>query len=347
MEATVQRARARANAARRARLELLPVKRAPLLSDVYPEGSSLVVKGMHGLGDCLHQRAIVKYLATRFDLWLETSWPLVYWDVPGVKLLARGTNLRTQKKNAAREEKHFSRHAPPVWVPEVRVEYPPQFVRHFGSVLAAMCARTGVPFQSDFRLPVKPEWLAKADLVLRGVDKPVMLFRPLVERKEWGGGRTRNPNPAQYEKLFGAISGRFYVVSVADIEHDAEWMVGNRLPADRKFHRGELDSETLFGIAARASLIFGSPGFQTVLGQAIGTPTITVFGGYEDKTSFSVGAAYTKWLPIEPETPCACWSHDHDCPKDIDLECAVENCREFADAVISTRTEARRAALPA
>ena len=343
MDTKIRRARESAGRARRDRLELQSAKRASLLPKTLLDGSPLILQGMHGLGDCLHQRAIVRQLAQRFDLWLETSWPLVYWDIPGLKLLARGTRLRTQLKNAAREEKLFTRHPPPPWVPAIKVEYPPVYVRAFGSVLGAMCARVGVP-KEDFRLPLRPQWLEKADKVLKGVTKPVMLFRPLVTRREWTGGQTRNPIPADYERLFHSIAPRFHVVSVADLEHDAEWLIGNRLTTDQKFHRGELDAETLFGIAARSALIFGAPGFQTVLGQAIGTPGVTVFGGYEDASSFSAGASYAPWLAIEPETPCPCWRHDHECPKDIDIAKATERLKEFTDAVLSARAEAGRVA---
>jgi ADP-heptose:LPS heptosyltransferase len=212
-------------------------------------------------------------------------------------------------------------------------------VRHFGSVLKAMSARVGVP-AGDFRLPVRPEWLAKAEKVLeRAEGRPVMLFRPLVERKEWTGGVTRNPRAADYEALFEAIRRDYFVVSVADVAPGVEWIRGRDLPAGLKFHRGELDTETLFGLAARAALIFCAPGFGTVLGQALGTPGVTVFGGYEDASSFSSGASYAPWLAIEPKTPCPCWRHDHDCPKDIDVNAAVANIREFSNDVLGSRSK--------
>lgn len=302
----------------------------------------LVVAGMQGMGDCIHQRAVVRELSKRFEVWLETSWPLVYWDMPNVHLLASNTILRTQQKNVARERGQFET-AAPRGAQVIRVSSPSRRIMALGSVLAAMSETAGVRV-GDFRLPVRDEWLEKADAVLAKADRPVMFFRPLTVRKEWTGAQTRNPRPEHYAALFEAIREQFYVVSVADLVPGAEWIVGDELPADLKLHKGELDAEALFGVVARADLVFTSPGFGTVLGQALGRPGVTVFGGYEDARSFSVGAAYAPWLPIQPQHPCPCWSHTHACPKDIDVPSAIGKLTEFVDAVLGTRAEARIAA---
>src|SRR5262245_40119729 len=107
MDSALRRARERATEARRRRIQLFPPER----SNVFPKDSTgrppIVVKGMHGMGDCLHQRGILPQLAERYEIWLETSWPLIYWDMPELKLLKRGTKLRTQMKNAERERGSF------------------------------------------------------------------------------------------------------------------------------------------------------------------------------------------------------------------------------------------------
>jgi ADP-heptose:LPS heptosyltransferase len=287
---------------------------------------------MHGLGDNLHQRSVIRQLAAKHDVWLETSWPCVYWDMPELNLMARGTKLRTQVKNSEREADRFTRAEPPR-APELTVRYPPRAVKEHGSVLKAMSNICGVP-PGDFRLPIKPEWLAKADALIAALkpQKPLMFFRPLVERVEWTGGKTRNPDPQGFAELFRLIADRFFVVSIADLVKDVEWEVGQPLKADVRFHRGELDIETVFGLASRSALMFGAPGFQTVMGQAIGTPGVTVFGGYEDASSFSSGAVYAPWLPIEPIRPCPCWTHHHQCRKRIDVQNQSKRLLEFVEA---------------
>lgn len=285
---------------------------------------------MHGLGDNLHQRSVIRELAKSREIWLETSWPCVYWDMPHVKLLGRGTLLRTQLKNQQREAGAFTRESPPVNAGTLKVHYPPREVRERGSVLRAMSHMCNVA-PGDFRLPIKPEWLAKADALIAELqpDRPLMFFRPLVNRREWTGGTTRNPDEFQYSELYEMIRERFFVVSVADLVPDIEWNVGPANRADVCFHRGEIDVETLFGLASRSALLFGAPGFLTVMGQAIGTPTVTVFGGYEDASSFSSGAGFTKWLAIEPIRPCPCFTHNHKCRKRLDMPVARKKLLEF------------------
>ena len=62
--------------------------------------------GMHGLGDNLHQRAVIRQLWLREHLLLlETPWPCLYHDLvgPRLRLVFKRSMLRTQLKNAQRE----------------------------------------------------------------------------------------------------------------------------------------------------------------------------------------------------------------------------------------------------
>ena len=76
----------------------------------------LLVRGMHGLGDNIHQRAIIRALLKRdYCISLETAWPCVYWDLAGenLRFLPRPAALRAQLKNAVRERAKFSPPVPP------------------------------------------------------------------------------------------------------------------------------------------------------------------------------------------------------------------------------------------
>lgn len=298
--------------------------------------------GMHGLGDNLHQRSIVRaYLAKGREVWLETPWPQVYHDLAGprLKLVDKGSSLRTQAKNARANRAAFTRQRPPPSVDVLRQNYPPALVRSESSVLGAMSKVAGVPV-GDFRLPIPKAWREKADAWIRRwkPDKPLMIYRPLVERTEWGGCKARNPDHLAYGELFREAAQHFHVVSVADLQPGKEWSVDPSAEdyADTICHLGELDFETLAALTEMAALVFTSPGFAAVLGQAVGTPTIVVSGGYEDGTSFAAGAALTPTLAIAPIDACNCFRHDHDCPKEIDMVEAgarlagflIHNCKE-------------------
>lgn len=291
---------------------------------------------MHGLGDSLHQRAIVAdYMRRGHDVWLETPWPCVYHDLasqPRLHLIGKGSALRTQAKNAmrAQEAARYSGDEPPRGAEERRIWYTPADVLAAGSVLAAMCTRAGVA-DLDFRLPVPPEWLARALVWIDSWQpaKPLLLYRPLNERSEWTGCQARNPDHAAYAGLLAGIRERFFVVSIADFDDGKEWMVGVDIKPDVALHRGELDFETMAGLTRLAALVWTSPGFMVILAESVGTPSICIFGGYEDGRSFSGGAVYAPHLAIEPIKPCACFKHDCPCDKQIDLAQAARRLRAF------------------
>lgn len=293
----------------------------------------LFIQGMHGLGDNLHQRSVVRTLSQDHEVWLETPWPCLYHDMPWIHLVGKGSKLRTQAKNASRERDRFSNVAVPRNAKRLEVRYPPEAVRRHGSVLAAMSGQCGVE-PGDFRLPIQKSWSDRADSLIREwkPDRPLMIYRPLVERTEWGGCRNRNPSHAAYADLFRSIRDDFFVVSVADVAPGKEWIVGESVDADVQFHGGELDIEVLSALVARSSLVYTAPGFAVILAQAVGVPSVVVFGGYENSKSFSAGASQAPYLGIDPVRPCHCFSHTHQCEKRIDMVGAKRRLLEFVNA---------------
>ncbi len=321
------------NASRATALECFPRQGlSQALAESEVSKPPLLVNGMHGLGDNLHQRAIVRELLEEWDVWLETPWPCLYHDLDGLKMVGKGSRLRTQAKNAQREASRYSATPVPAGARSLEVRYPPDAVRKRGSVLAAMAAQCAVE-PGDFRLPVKREWVERAEAMVRkwAPDRPILIVRPLVERKEWGGCRNRNPEAGGYRELFEAIRDRFFVVSLADLEPGKEWLSGEALPADVSLHAGELDVEVMAGLFSLAAAVYTAPGFAVILAQAVGVPVVSVFGGYESSASFSAGAAFSPYLGLDPVRPCQCFSHVHNCDKRMDMAAAHERMREFLD----------------
>lgn len=295
--------------------------------------SALHVQGMHGMGDNLHQRMVIAQLLRRgHDIWLDTPWPSIYHDMqcPRLQLLDKRSPLRTQSKNAAREAALYDNTPIPPHAQAVRVHYPPALVRQTGSVLGAMAAFTGTQIE-DFRLPVPAQWVeGVSHIVAAAAGRPIMVLRPLMDRKEWGGAAARNPDPQAYAKLFAILRERFYVVSVADLEDKREWLVPPALDADLKLHAGELEFRDLAGLFSVAKMVFTSPGFAVPLAQAVRAPVICIFGGYENAQSFSAGARYSRYLGIDPIRPCNDFAHNLSHPKAIDIAAASARIREFA-----------------
>jgi hypothetical protein len=296
----------------------------------------LLIKGLHGLGDNLHQRALIRQLITKRDVYLESSWVAPYHDLldQGLKVIRAPIPLYAQTKNAQREAARFYCGELPIDLPEATVWYRPEDVRLHRGVLAAMCAGAGVDYtRADFRLPVPDAWLAKADALIEQwrPTKPIMVVRPLVERAEWDGCAARNPDHAAYAAILASIHQRFFIVMLADLQDGIEWMVGQRIRADVALLKGELTFEVMAALFARAALVYCSPGFAVVLAQAVGTPVICVFGHYERAYSFSGGARFTPYLGIEPIHPRDDFSHADNGDKRIDLALAIHRARPFAN----------------
>jgi hypothetical protein len=316
------------NASRVTALDVFP--RANLQVALGEDAPPLRVEGMHGMGDNLHQRSLMRELMKSREVWLDTPWPSIYHDLVGSRLhvVSKGSKLRTQAKNVEREASAFDAAEPPKDAEVLRVSYPPEQVRRQRGVLAAMSAHCGLPV-GDFRMPVPDDWTHGLRLPK---DRPVLVLRPLVERTEWGGCRNRNPESTAYLQLLASIRERFFLVSVADLQPGVEWLAHAPVDADLTLHAGELDFRALAALWRDASLVFTSPGFGLVLAQAVGTPVVGVFGGYESGYSFSAGAVHTPTLTIEPRHPCDCFSHTHRCSKAIDMALWLPRLASFADA---------------
>src|SRR3546814_19914557 len=97
-----------------------------------------------------------------------------------------------------------------------------------------------------------------------------MIYRPLVERTEWSGCAARNPDHHAYAELFAAIRNQFFVVSIADLQDVAEWILGNRVNADIQLHRGELGRAPNAPLTQTPGLMISSPGFVVILALSVG-----------------------------------------------------------------------------
>lgn len=285
----------------------------------------LYIKGMHGLGDNLHQRAIIRELYDSHDIYLETSWPQVYHDFPDVKFIAKGTRLRTQLKNQSRANQQYHS-IQPYNAKTISIQYKPHDVISLGGVLPAMIASAQTN-NIDFSFEPKLEWIESAKELIGNINKPILIYRPLIVRKEWGGCHSRNPDIQHYKELFEEFSKDFFVISIADLVPNVEWQVSLPIKADLEFHKGELSFEQIAGLFHLSSLVYCSPGFSAVLARSMGKPLITVFGGYENSNSFNYG--YGPYLGIDTIKPCQCFSHNHKCNKSIDLKSAKLKIRNF------------------
>lgn len=263
------------------------------------------------------------------DVWLETSWPSIYHDLP-VHLKRRPVGLRTQAKNAGREIDKFDGSDIPRGIPEIRPAYSGLAVMNSPSktVLEAMCNATNTPYQSaDYRLPVPDEWfhnLNRSSAFARWQDsgKPLLVYRPLVARPEWRGSAARNADPVGYAHLIASIRSEFFVISVADLEVGKEWIVGPQLIADAEFHQGQLTFQDLAALFKAADLVMTSSGFAAILAPAVSTACFNVVGGYENVGAHQSGEHFAPYLAVGPKDGgCRCFTSAcrAPCDKTLDL----------------------------
>ena len=84
----------------------------------------ILFEGMHGLGDSLHERAIVRELKKAHEVWVRTSWPSAYWDMPDLHLLPLDSPIPWMAKNEMRCASLYSTESPPPDARTVRCAYP-------------------------------------------------------------------------------------------------------------------------------------------------------------------------------------------------------------------------------
>lgn len=300
----------------------------------------MLITGMFGIGDNLHQRAGLREVMKHYDVWLESPHYTLYHDLiaQGLKVMVRSTHLRAQAKTLARERMMFCLQQPPAHAIRKKIWYHKSDIDRHGSILGSMMAQFGVTVDKpDFSLPLMPEWISKADVLIKTWNlngKPLLVYRPIVRRKEWDG-ESRNPIPSSYNALFQQMREPYFVVSVADLSPGQEWIVGPEQSVDIKLHAGELDFGTMAALFARANMVFSSAGFAPVLAQAVGAPCITIYGGRESsRTTEQAGQHLAPTLGIDPDNPCDCHAHRHSCDKRITLPPAHAKIAEFVKANI-------------
>lgn len=285
--------------------------------------------GMMGVGDCVHQRAILRELMKTREVTIDTPYEAMYHD-----LVAQGLKLSLTARvyTAALDPARRSGRAIPTRPRDgVHVGYTPSAIRQHGSILAAQFASVGLamPERPDFSLPVPQAWRDKANKLVGPHTKPLMIYRPIVHNKVWSCPG-RGPDQTAYAALYRSIRDKFHVVSIANMKTGKEWILDEQA-VDVKLHQGELDFEALAGLYAEAALAFGNAGFFPVMAQAVGTPNVTVYGGHESsRTTQRVGLHLAPSLAIEPDNPCDC--HDswrHKCDRHITLEPAIERINAF------------------
>ena len=289
--------------------------------------SAIEISGPMGLGDMVRQRGILRELMKDRTVYLRTRNVAPFYD-----LIAAGLKISQYLPDPIITE-HTAPpplEAAPPDTPLVKVDYGPTDIRRTGSVIAAQWASAGLPAPQcpDFSLPIPAEWRApKYDTG----GKRLMIYRPVILTHKWLQPG-RSPDPHAYDTLYRTIRDRYFVVSVCKLKPDWEWIVPP-LPAVDATENGTLDFEGLAALFASADLVFGNMGFTPILAQAVGTPNVCVFGGYENSQTIAPGYHLSPTLSIDVDHPCDCHMFRHDCDKRITLPPAQARLLAFIEGL--------------
>lgn len=257
------------------------------------------IAGMQGLGDNLYQRAFVRHL--RAPTYLQTPWPELYRDIPGVHFVRPTTKLRTQSKNIAR---YGNWHRMPARAVR-QISYGGQ------GTIPGMTAAFGVR-PGEFTLP---------DFGASPIDGDYVLVRPVTVRSEWRAD-SRNPAP-EYVADAAAIVRRsgVKVVSVADLVPGVEWAIDPLPKADITFHAGELAVDRLMALAQSAKMIIGGIGWIVPFAISAKVPAWFICGGNggfnaPDKIT-APGMDLSRIAFAIPDRFCLCTKAQHNCDKKV------------------------------
>jgi len=266
--------------------------------------------GMRGLGDNIYQRAFLKQFS-KHDVYLETPWPQIYSDMPYIKCVKSTTDLRTQKKN---------------------VNTLPDDVWHTANMRGAKTIAYGAApilagLQSAFG--VKPGVFDLPPLAPPRV-KPYALIRPVTVRSEWRAD-SRNCLPEYVAECSEVLYNEgLEVISVADLQSGAEWLVEPAPYADQTHHNGELSILELLSLVMHAYVVVGPVGWIVPACIAARTPAWIISGGQGGFNAPNrICPNWASWVEFAvPDNFCDCRMKMHECDKRISNHAA-----KFADMV--------------
>ena len=260
----------------------------------------MIVQGMKGLGDNIYQRAFIRQLG---HVQLETPWPELYEDLPGVSFLKMSTPLRTQAKNLARQPAY--RWSSPEGGASFRVHYGKEGI--FPGMERCFGIKPGVMDLPDFGTPL--------------VSGRYALVRPVTLRREWPAA-ARNPLPEYVAEAAAALREcGITVVSVADLVAGEEEPVGDLPEADVVCHRGELSVKELLGLVQGAAVVVGGIGWLLPAAIAAGVHGWFICGGqggYNAPSNLTHESMNLNRVHFAvPDHFCMCTQREHSCDKRI------------------------------
>jgi hypothetical protein len=272
----------------------------------------LHILGMQGLGDNIFQLPFIHALSRSHNVYLETSWPELYADLP-IKFVAPTggySRLRTQNKNIARSRTVWQPR--PMRMQRVRNSYQRAFQMGL-SIINGMEQSFGIKLEPElFNLPALP--------LVMPMDKPIAFVRPVTLRREWFNS-ARNPDPQYLLDIVEALRPTHHIVCVADVEDGEEYFVGQPPKGDTEFLRGQLRTMDMLALLGAADIVIGGVGFIVPASLALKRDCFVILGGQGGHNAprrvLDPRLDCSRIAFASPKDFCQCTNMRHECSKTI------------------------------
>jgi hypothetical protein len=277
-----------------------------------PNLGQLHIVGMQGLGDNIFQRNFIHTLSRQYEIYLETSWPEFYADLP-IKPVKPTTRLRTQLKNVNRARVQWWP-KPVVHRKNFKTISYVQALRSGRSIISGMEHAFGIELDPTlFDLPTLPP--CPID-----VDRPIAFVRPVTIRHEWYND-SRGPKPEYIAQVIEALRPTHHIVCVADIVDGVEWCVGAPPNGNTNFLRGELPAMQMLALLGASDIVVGGVGFIIPAAIALKKQCFVILGGMGGHNAPRVVTDprldCSRIGFATPKDFCQCTNMRHNCSKDI------------------------------
>lgn len=270
--------------------------------------SVVLLHGRGGLGDAVYMRPFVREAAIRHLVYVDTSWPEMYADLPA-RVCERMGGLPLQRW-------HGDKHPPNTWhrlpaAKPINLRYRWHKLNR-RSMLAEMEKLSKIR-PAPLRLDLPP-------LPIAPLSGSFVIIKPPAQRKDYPGPAREPAVEYVHEAVAMLRADDRRIVTLCVWVPGMEEPDGPPIDADIRFENGDVSLMQALALVAAAELVVCGPCWMVPVAMAAGTPCVVIAGGCGGRNNPAAIAdsrlgADVRW--ILPDQYCTCVNRLHDCPKHI------------------------------
>lgn len=271
-----------------------------------------------GLGDAIYQRPHIREFVKRnSNVYLETGFPQIFHDIPGLKFVRPSKPLPVYDQNVADHPNYFIDEVEP----GAKQIYPTYGIRFFGNGdTIATAFSASLPLHGAQLIYDLPEEVHHCFPVIDTGGKPLAIVRPVTQRGAFPN-ISRAPLPEYVCRAAEKLMETHFVLLIANIDDEEEVLVGELPPHHDAFIHGELSIMEVIELMRRADCLVGGVGFIVCVALALKIPSFIILGGNgrfnapHVLVDSRVESGFIEFAV--PDTLCYCVENNHKCNKVI------------------------------